>query len=320
MALGVSGINANGRVSASGAVTITGGILIPPESAGIGDLIYKNGSTIKVVHRGTATGTTVTVGSTSYTLWGCIFGFVAGMAMVVSPNAGEAGSLQWATSSPPSWLNKYYGSGTTLMRNGLKTTDYYAQMNTAQQMSSDSYRGTAGSNVHPTQAYNGNVMTESTYNSNTNNVKRYYGTWKEYLRQTLRVNGAPGTCFGAVFDGCKVHEYGRYVTNRIGSDSAYPAVKHCYDYQGSLGTDAKGTWWLPSMFELGELMIDEHWDKVHENSAVLDVSKGVGRWSSVLVPGSVAWVYGRDGMSGGTGVAGSYSNLVTRPVTLLKLV
>ena len=321
MAFDVKGVDSNGRVTTGTATTVSGGVLIPKESAGIGDLIYKNGtSNYAVIGRGTATGSTVTIGSSTYTLWGCIYGFVAGMAMVVAPDAAQVASLKWATSSPPSWLNKYYGSGTTLMRNGLKTTDYYAQMNTAQQMSSDSYRGTAGTNVHPTQAYNGGVMTESTYNSNTNNVKRFYGTWKEYLRQTLRVNGAPGTCFGAVFDGCKVHEYGRYVTNRIGDDSSYPAAQSCYNYRGSLSNDDKGTWWLPSMFELGELMIDEHLNKVNSNTGRISVSAGVDRWSSVLFSGSLAWSYDYDGMSDPGGVTDSGSSLVTRPVTLLKLV
>jgi len=326
MALSVTGTDDNGRITPRANTNI----IIPPENAGIGDLIFKNATVgFKVIGRGTASGASITlkISGTDYTftLWGSIFGFVAGMAMVVAPNGAEAGSLKWAPGgSVPSWLNKYYGAGTTLMRNGNKTPDYYAQMNTSKQMESDSYRGTAGTSLHPTQAYNGGVMTESSYNSNTNNVKRFYGSWREYLRQTLRVNGAPGTCFGAVFDGCKVHEYGRYITNRIGSESNYatnyPAVAHCYDYQGALGSDPKGTWWLPSMFELGELMIDEHLNKVNENSAILSVSAGLDRWSCVPFSSTLAWLYYGLGMSRSYGVTGAGSDLVARPVTLLKLV
>ena len=312
MALSVTGVDSNGRITTGTATSVSAGRLVPPQSAGIGDLIYKSGTTYKVIACGTAgSNSTITIGGTSYTLWGCIYGFVAGMAMVVSINSGEKASLTWGTypSNAP-----YWGAGTVLMRNNKKT-DYYAQMNTAQQMSSDSYRGTAGSNVHPTAAYSGGVMTESTFNSSTD-AKKIYGTWKEYLRQTLRVNGAPGTPFGATADGVKVHEFGRWMTkNYLTNSSNNPAGAWCYNW-----SEGSGTWWLPSMFELGELMIDEHWDKVNANSSVLSVSRGVDRWSSVLFSSSYAWRYYGYGVSYSYGLSDSYSYLVARPVTLLSLV
>ena len=204
------------------------------------------------------------------------------------------------------------------MRNGKRCT--YAQMNTARQMSSDSYRGTAGTNVHPTAAYDGGVMTESSFNSNTNNVKDIYGTWKEYLMQTLRVNGAPGTPFGAAVAGdVKVHEFGRWMTRKLyaQSTSVFPAAKACYEYTGALGTDTAGTWWLPSMFELAELMIDDHLNKVNENSSLLSVSNGVARWSCVRYSSGYAWNYHYAGISNNTGFANYH--FTVRPVTLLKL-
>ena len=302
MALSVTGIDSNGRVTPKGT-----NVLIPKESAGIGDLVFKSGSSIRIYGRGTVSATTID----GYTLYGAIYGFVAGMAMIVAPNAGET-SAAWL-SSGSSTVGPEYGGGTVLMRNGIKCT--YAQMNTAQQSSSDSYRGTAGTNVHPTASYDGDVMTESTFNSNTNNVKSYYGSWKEYLRQTLRVNGVPGSPFGAVADGVKVHEFGRWMTKQIvtthGSTAA--AAYHCYNYN-----EGSGTWWLPSMFELGELMIDDHWDKIHENAAVLDVSRGSDRWSCVRYSSGTAWSYADYyGMSAYDGFTYGFA---VRPVTLLKLV
>ena len=301
MALSVTGIDSNGRVTPKGT-----NVLIPKESAGIGDLVFKSGSSIRIYGRGTVSATTID----GYTLYGAIYGFVAGMAMIVAPNAGET-SGAWL-SSGSSTVGPEYGWGTVLMRNGIKCT--YAQMNTARQSSNDAYRGTAGTNVHPTASYDGGVMTESTFNSNTNNVKSYYGSWKEYLRQTLRVNGVPGTPFGAVADGVKVHEFGRWMTKQIVTThgSAAAAAYHCYNYN-----EGNGTWWLPSMFELGELMIDEHLNKVNENSTILSVSDGSDRWSCVRASSGDAWIYYHYGMPNYYGFTGGFT---VRPVTLLKLV
>lgn len=302
MGLAVNGFDANGRITPKGS-----NIVVPPQSAGIGDLIFKSGSTVKVIARGTASGTTISIGGSSYTLYGAIYGFVNGEAMVVAQNAAET-SKAWG--SYPSGAPTY-GAGTVLMRNGLKT-DYYAQMNTAQQMSNDAYRGTAGTNVHPTAAYSGGVMTESSFNNNTNNVKNIYGSWWEYLRQTLRVNGAPGTPFGAVGGGCKVHEFGRWMTRTYLATSSYPAGYHCYTYN-----EGGGTWWLPSMFELAEIMIDEHLDRINENGGIFSIDRGACRWSCVCYSSSLAWFYRDYGVSNHYGFSDSFT---VRPVTLLKLV
>lgn len=317
MAISVKGIASDGRITTGTAIAVSGGVLVPKSNAGVGDLIYKNGTAnYAVIGRGTATGSTVTIAGATYTLWGCIYGFAAGMAMVVAPDAAQTANLKWSTSgSKPSWLTKTWTQ--VQMHNGLSTSTY-AQMNTAQQKSSDYYRGTAGTLDHPTAAFSGGVMTESSF-EDSDTAYRFYGSWTEYLRQTLRVNGAAGTPFGATFDGCRVHEFGRYVTNRIGSDNAYPASAACYNYLGSLGNDANGTWWLPSMFELAELMIDEHLAKVNSNTGRISVGAGVYRWSSVPASSSAAWVYYFYGTSGTYSYSSSSSTVVTRPVTLLNL-
>ena len=305
MALSVTGLDSNGRVTPKGT-----NVVIPPQSAGVGDLIFGTRSSFKVIGRGTANDSTAT--TLGLPLFGCIYGFAAGMAMVCAPTET---SKYWASSGYPSLSGlPTYGGGTVLMRNGNKCSN--AQMNTARQSSSDSHRGTAGSLVHPTASYNGGVMTESTFNSSAD-AKKIYGTWTEYLRQTLRVNGAPGTPFGAVTTGVKVHEFGRWMTHTVQalSDSLFPAVNHCYTYG-----DGNGAWWLPSMFELGEMMIDEHWNKMNDNSfsGWSVPATGSSRWSSTLVSASSAWVYSSYGMSGSSGVTDG--SLAVRPVTLLKLV
>ncbi|MCR5071958.1 MAG: hypothetical protein K6A62_08540 [Bacteroidales bacterium] len=301
MGLNVTGLDANGRITPKGS-----NIVIPPESAGIGDLIFKNGSTVKVIARGTASGTTISIGGSSYTLYGCIYGFVNGEAMVVAPNAGET-SATWG--SYPSGAPTY-GEGTPLMRNGNRTS-YYAQMNTATNQSYITGGGSAP--VTLASAYHATSLNASNFDGSASaDIKKRYGTWWEYIRQTLRVNGAPGTPFGAVGGGCKVHEFGRWMGKTYFSSSSYPAGYHCYTYN-----EGGGTWWLPSMFELAELMIDEHLDKINENSGILSVSAGANRWSCVLFSSGLAWVYDYYGLSGHGGFGNSFT---VRPVTLLKLV
>ena len=301
MALSITGLDSNGRVYPRGT-----DIVIPPESAGIGDLIYKSGSTVKVIARGTASGTTISIGGSPYTLYGCIYGFVNGEAMVVAPNAGET-SATWG--SYPSGAPTY-GAGTPLMRNGQRTSRC-AQMNTA---TNQNYI-TNGSSAPVTleSAYQATNLNASNFDSSASaDIKKRYGTWWEYIRQTLRVNGAPGTPFGAVGGGCKVHEFGRWMGKTYFSSSSYPAGYHCYNYN-----EGGGKWWLPSMFELAQLMIDETLNKVNENSAILSVSAGYGRWSCVCLSSSVAWLYDAYGMS--DRVSFGYS-LTVRPVTLFKLI
>jgi len=300
MGLTITGIDANGRVTPKGT-----NVLIPKESAGIGDLVFKSGSNIRIYGRGTVSATTID----GYTLYGAIYGFVAGMAMIVAPNAGET-SGAWLSSGSSS-VGPEYGGGTPLMRNGGKHT--YVQMNT--NTNQGYITGGSSAPYKLGSAYQATSLTSSTFASGASaDVKARFGSWLEYIRQTLRVNGAPGTPFGAVAADVKVHEFGRWMTKQIVTThgSAAVAAYHCYNYN-----EGDGTWWLPSMFELAELMIDEHLNKVNENSAVLSVSAGSYRWSCVRYSSGGAWLYDRTGVSDYNGFT---SGLTVRPVTLLKLV
>lgn len=295
MSLSITGFDSNGRIVPKGV-----NVVIPPESAGIGDLIYKSGSAFKVIGRGTANSTTID----GYTLYGIIYGFAGGEAMIIAPQ--ELGSKTWGTyvSGMPSW-----GAGTVLMRNGQKTA-YYAQMNTAQNSGYIS-QGSGYPDVL-TSAYQA-CGSQSGFPG-----KAAQGTWNEYIRQTLRVNGAPGSPFGAVATNVKVHEFGRWMAKTYATSSAAgTAMRDCYEYLGT-GDSVKGTWWLPSMFELGELMIDEHLNLVNQNTAVaVPVSAVSGRWSCVLLISSErAWTYYAYGMSNHRGFG---DVLAVRPVSLFKL-
>lgn len=321
MALGVTRLDANGRVTPKGT-----DVIIPMQGAGIGDIVFcKSGadpntpSNLLVVGRGTNSATSATLNDNTYYRYGVIYGFVAGMAMVISDVADQ--SLYWATSGTPTLPSgtPQYGGGTCLMRNGKKAT--YVQMNTARNAGyitkSDVSQPTDGL---LTSAYQSTPLTAATFTSAANaETKLRFGSWTEYIRQTLRVNGAPGSCFGAVADGVKVHEFGRWMTKKLHGQSttAFPAANHCATYAVANTGDAAGNWWLPSMFELAELMIDDHYSLVNEG-LINDISNSSYRWSCVRGSATIAWYYYHLGMSNLYGVA-DYQFAV-RPVTLLKLV
>jgi len=313
MPLAITGIDpATGRVIPKGT-----NVLIPKENAGIGDLVYKNGANIRIIGRGTANAASIAIGGVTYSLYGVIYGFVAGMAMVAAP--GET-SAYWAASGVSCTVGPEYGGNTPLMRNGRKHT--YAQMNTAQ--NANYIKGGTTPPVTLASAYQATSLTgDSDFNAlaASSDIKNKYGSWTEYIRQTLRVNGAPGTPFGATYTDngnvVKVHEFGRWMTRKVYTTltpANFPAIKYCYEYG-----EGGGVWWLPSMFELGELMIDEHLTLVRQNAGIItDINPGSGRWSCVRLSSGYAWSYLAYGMSN----AGGFSDyqFTVRPVTLLKLV
>lgn len=297
----ITGFDANGRIIPRGS-----NVVIPKEMAGIGDLIYKNGSSIKVIGRGTATSTSISISGTTHSLYGIIYGFVNGEAMVIAPQ--ELGGKQWGAyvSGMP-----IVSPGGVLMRNGTKA-GAYAQMNTAR--NSGYITGGSSAPLVLGSAYQATSLSSSSFASSASaEIKARYGTWEEYIRQTLRVQGAPGSPFGAVATNVKVHEFGRYIGRTYGgSQASGTALRACYDHN-----EGGGTWWLPSMFELGELMIDEHLNKVNENTAVADsVGTGKARWSCVLYSSGDAWSCDNYGMSDRYGFT---YEVAVRPVTLLKL-
>ena len=339
MALSITGVDSNGRVTTGTKSTISGGILIPPGNAGIGDLVYKKTSVFnylsgitpenfKVIGRGKATSSTITVDNVSYTIYGCIYGFVNGMAMVIAPTETSA---YWAASGVSCSIGPYYhptdsganGKG-PIMRNGQRT-NYYAQMNTY--VNSGYIKDGSSQPVILSSAYQATNLTATTDWTPSNvstNILAKYGSWNEYIRQTLRVNGAPGTPFGATYvDGTtpvKVHEFGRWMCRKVYESTStktnFPAIKYCYEF-----CENGGVWWLPSMFELGEMMIDEHWDRINDNAAFSGwtvPSRTSYRWSCVRFSSSSAWYFSTFGMSDSYGF--SAYQFTVRPVTLLKLV
>lgn len=308
MALNVS-IQSDGRIGPKAGAFV----LIPPQNAGIGDLVFKNsGGDVRVYGRGTVNAST----HDGYTLYGCIYGFVNGQTMIIAPF--EKGGKTWGSDIGPA-----FGWGAIRMRNGFGSNHVYATMNIARTY--DLRSNFSGSALHPTSGWaDGGMMGYDQFAASTP-ATTLYGSgvagYKNYLAQTLRVNGVPGTCFGATaedstYGKVKVHEFGKYMMGLAvaAGISNFPAFEACYNHEGNTN------WWLPSMFELGELMIDEHLDRVNENalSGVFDgVSNSSDRWSCVRYVSGHAWSYDYTGLSYYTGFGYAFA---VRPVTLLKLV
>lgn len=315
-------IGTDGRI-----VTGRTNVIIPPENAGVGDLVYKltsllndkaannTPSNFKVVGRGTADAATVTVNDTSYTLYGCIYGFVNGEAMICAPSEDSTNKV-WGSyvSGMP-----YASLSTILLRNGIKASS--SIINLQVYINYGTAMGTAGTLVHPTDAYNGGVMTNDTFTSGTDascvQARAIYGTYNNYLTQLRGVNGAPGSPFGITADGVKVHEFGRWMCQTYFSNtsnfSSSTAGGYCYAYR-----EGNGTWWLPSLFELNKLLSDK-------TLAFLNVNNGMTGWtampsyfywSCVPITSNSIWCYS---ISGRLDHRSPAYALAIRPVTLLKL-
>ena len=346
MALTVTGIDpATGRVTPKGT-----NVIIPPGSAGIGDVVFclsgadpQVASNLRVIGWGTTSKANVTINGSTYVPYGVIYGFVNGMAMVA---ALEERSLRWAISgssenptesgsSEPSVSRTTAITTGGRMRNGNVHT--YAGMN-LNSLLQNSYTG-ADTILHPSGAWDATaVMSKANFDALTpsaSNAKGLYGTYENYVRQVMAVNGTPGTVFGFHDTGIKVHEQGKYNTLQLGiygpgsgtyassypgsqdDGKWYPAANYCYNYAVSgVSESGKHNWWLPSMFELAVLMTDTHRDKVN-TCGVTTLSNRVTRWSSIRTPATYAWNCYSNGFS-----YASYCRyaFTTRAVTLLKLV
>ena len=337
MALGVTGIDANGRITPNGV-----NVVIPKQSAGIGDIVIMNSSRdVKVIGWGTYNASQLPSG---YVAYGVIYGFVNGMARIV---ALSETSRRWTMAASDSGdpaatgdsnVNGGYpvaettvGGENNVMRNGIKTT--YAGMNLNSFMQ-NSYTG-GNTILHPASAWGPEqVMSKANFDAlpaSGGNAKTLYGTWENYVRQTLAIRN-PGSCFAVHDSTHKVHEQGKWNTYLLGQYTKaspdanaqggtpcwYPAANYCYNfYVAGAGENADNhNWWLPSMDEMLDLMIDAHWEKVNTCGATT-LSNRAYRWSSVRVSGVRAWNYCDYGFAADDYVLYAFS---VRPVTLLKLV
>ena len=201
MALTVTGIDpATGRVIPKGT-----NVIIPPESAGIGDIVFcKSGadpqvaSNLRVIGWGTTNNANITIDGSTYVPYGVIYGFVNGMARVValtetsrrwtmaaSDSGSESATGDTNVSGGYPVADSTVGGGNNAMRNGKKTT--YVGMN----LNSLMQNGYTGGNtiVHPGAAWDATqIMSRANFealDAGAGNAKTLYGTWENYVRQAL---------------------------------------------------------------------------------------------------------------------------------------
>lgn len=347
MALTITGIDpATGRVIPKGT-----NVIIPPENAGVGDIVFcKSGadphvaSNLRVIGWGTTSRANITISGVTYVPYGVIYGFVNGMARVVafdevsrrwtmaaSDSGSEAATGDTDVSGGYPVADSTVGGGNNAMRNGKKTT--YAGMN----LNSLMQNGYTGGNtiVHPSAAWDAaQIMSKANFealDAGAGNAKTLYGTWENYVRQVMAVRN-PGSCFTAHDSEHKVHEQGKWNTYLLGQYTKsspdpnsqggtacwYPAPNYCFNYyvSGTGETASSHNWWLPSMDELLDLMIDDHWRKVNTCGATT-LSNRANRWSSVRGSATYAWNFSGNGFCSNRLVRYAYT---VRAVTLLKLV
>jgi len=284
--------------------TITKGtnVEIPVKNAGIGDIVLLNSSrNIKVISHGTYDATSLPTG---YVTYGVIYGFVNGMARIVALEdvsrrfamlASDTGD-ESATGADN--INAAYQLSPSLaapnkntMRNGLTSSYVIISLNTAK-----SYNWTGDNTIiHPTAAAPAErIMSRANFDAlplGGGNARDLYGTYENYLSQCLAVCN-PGSCW-------------------------YPAANYCYNYfvSGAGEAAADHNWWLPSMNEIFDLMIDEHCLKVNTSGATA-ILEGY-RFSCIKSgTGSVHLFYSSRGISYSYNMRYAYR---VRPVTLLKL-
>ena len=332
-------IDSNGRVD-----TGRKNVIIPPENAGVGDLILKNSNgDVKIVGWGTYDSSNLPSGFVAY---GVIYGFVNGMARIVALSevtrcwTMDASASGDGSSTQPANINGGYdlagstvGGGTNRMRNGQPATTYVG-MNLDSLMQ-NAYQG-ENTILHPSAAWDAEqVMSKANFNALTaggDNAKTLYGTWENYVRQIMAIRN-PGSCFTAHDSDHKVHEQGKWNTYLLGrytksnpdSNTSggtacwYPAANYCFNYyvSGAGETAASHNWWLPSMDELLDLMVDDHWSKVNTCGATT-LGNRADRWSSIRCSAYGAWICSAIGISD-NGDYVRFAGVAVRPVSLLKL-
>lgn len=174
--------------------------------------------------------------------------------------------------------------------------------------------------LHPTSLnkdYGTWPMNKATFDIDTNKAKTIYGTYKNYIAQTLPI--MKGSQSGVFSKRC-----GKQNTKEMATKTAettghsFPAAQYCYGIK--IGNENANHWWLPDMYELAVMMSDNSFDKCQYVHSILGGNTGraaANRWSSVRYSASHAWIYYYKGYSN----IGSYvnNNYAVCLVTLLAL-
>ena len=311
-------------------------VQIPIDNAGIGDAIaIKNNTTGEdKSHFICVVGSTVSATApTGYTWYGSVYGREKGGLMIRSfkpttakwasttadgevIGTGNNGSL--ASSHPNVHATTTPNGGN--MRNGNGGLwGYILGMSVGEVISRNNVSDNSSTALHPTSPFKGNgswPMNKATFDLDTNKAKTIYGTYENYVAQTLPImKGGQSGVFSK--------RYGKLNTKEMATKTAettghsFPAAQYCYKLKITTSENANH-WWLPDMYELAVMMSDNSFDKCQYVHSVIgdNTSRAVSRWSSVRYGDTSAWGYYYYGFSGNYDF--SYGFTVC-PVTLLAL-
>ena len=216
------------------------------------------------------------------------------------------------------------GGGANMMLNGLYTT--YVGMSISRVIARCNISSNTSTLLHPLSAYeySNPPMNKTNFDADTNGAKSLYGTYENYVAQTLpMLKGSRAGCFRHRCGWKNTQQLCDYTSSRayIADNSAayaiFPAADYCRELR--VGSESVYHWWLPDMYELAIMMRDESFAICAATVAAMGGSYGSTAsscWSSVRYTSTDAWLYNGRGFSRADRF---YTGFLACPVTLLQI-
>lgn len=283
-------------------------VQIPIDNAGIGDAIaIKNNTTGEdKSHFICVVGSTVSATAPSgYTWYGTVYGRERGGLMIrsFSPTSAKWASNDGETVNITQNSHPNVYGTTTLnvgkMRNGNE--GLWGQMlcmSVGEVINRNDISDNSSTALHPTSPYKGRgiwPMNKATFDIDTNKAKTIYGTYENYIAQTLPImKGIQSGVFSKRCGKMNTYEMANYYAV---SGHGFPAAVGCFRHK--VKDENSNHWWLPDMYELAVMMSDNSFEKCQYAHSVIggNTTRDGYRWSSVCYNATHAWSYSDIGSS-----------------------
>lgn len=239
-------------------------------------------------------------------------------------NIASGASITFNSTVHSNIIDTTVGSGANMMLNGLYTT--YVGMSISRVIERCNTSGNTSTLLHPLSAYEGSnpPMNKTNFDADTNGAKSLYGTYENYVAQTLpMLKGSRAGCFRHrcgwknTQQLCNYASSRAYIANNSAAYAIFPAADYCHELR--VGSESVYHWWLPDMYELAIMMRDESFAICAATVAAMGGSYGSAashRWSSVRYDSTNAWYYYNLGVSSANYF---YNGVLACPVTLLQI-
>lgn len=241
-------------------------------------------------------------------------------------NIASGASVRFNTDAHSNIIDTTVGWNKNIMLNGNKTS--YVCISISRVIAICNTKSNTSTLLHPLSAYisDNPPMNKANFDANVNGAKSMYGTYENYVAQTLPyLKGARAGCFQHrcgwlnTQQLCNYSDSNKraYIANNSAAYAIFPAADYCRELR--IGSESLYHWWLPDMYELYMMMRDESFAICAATVAAMGGSYGSTdnhRWSSVRCTSADTWVCGNVGMS--TALYLSYAFLAC-PVTLIQI-